>query len=46
MTVCIVYKIVVYYKLESKPTSNFILTSKKLVPFEKNKIFMTNSIFK
>ena len=35
----------VYYKLESKATSNFILTSKKLGLFDKNKNFMTNSIF-
>ena len=35
----------VYYKLKSKPTSNFILTSKKLGRFEKNKNFTTNSIF-
>ena len=35
----------VFYKLESKPTSNFFLTSKKLGPFEKNNFFLTNSIF-
>ena len=34
--------IYVYYKLESKPTSNFVVTSKKLDRFEKN---MTNSNF-
>ena len=35
----------VYYKLESKVTSNFDVTSKKLGRFEKKKIFMTISNF-